>query len=141
MDHPAADHAKDVLQVAAAGTGVPVSDGSTNVLPVGSTERSTRHGRCTPAVRRSLERVGCTRAGTCTPPAAHPVPGDLPVLPVRPRAGGGAGARLRRRGVRGVLDEPATVRALTGFLLRGVRCGAVTAAEVEAPTGMPLEGR
>ncbi|WP_063837496.1 DUF6986 family protein, partial [Streptomyces sp. NRRL WC-3549] len=35
-DHPAADHAKAVMQVAAAGTGVRVCDGSTNVLPVGS---------------------------------------------------------------------------------------------------------
>ncbi len=38
-DHPAADHAKAVMQVAAAGTGVRVSDGSTNVLPVGTTEQ------------------------------------------------------------------------------------------------------
>ena len=35
MEHPAADHAKAVMQVAAAGTGVRVADGSTNVLPVG----------------------------------------------------------------------------------------------------------
>jgi citrate lyase beta subunit len=34
-EHPAADHAKAVMQVAAAGTGVRLSDGSTNVLPVG----------------------------------------------------------------------------------------------------------
>ncbi|MEU1787163.1 aldolase/citrate lyase family protein, partial [Streptomyces sparsogenes] len=32
MDHPVADHAKAVMQVAAAGTGVRLSDGSTNVL-------------------------------------------------------------------------------------------------------------
>lgn len=38
-DHPAADHAKAVMQVAAAGTGVRVSDGSTNVLPVGPTHQ------------------------------------------------------------------------------------------------------
>src|SRR4029079_17399046 len=38
MDHPVADHAKDVMQVAAAQTGVRVSDGSTNVLPVGDRE-------------------------------------------------------------------------------------------------------
>ena len=35
LDHPAADHAKAVMQLAAAGTGVPVSDGSTNRIPVG----------------------------------------------------------------------------------------------------------
>ena len=33
MDHPAADFAKEVMQVAVAGTGVHLSDGSTNVLP------------------------------------------------------------------------------------------------------------
>lgn len=38
-DHPAADHAKAIMQVAAAGTGVRVSDGSTNVLPVGPTAK------------------------------------------------------------------------------------------------------
>ena len=33
-----------------------------------------------------------------------------------------------------MLDEPATIRALAGFVLRGVRCGAITAAEVVADT-------
>ncbi|EST37056.1 hypothetical protein N566_14945, partial [Streptomycetaceae bacterium MP113-05] len=58
MDHPVADHAKAVMQVAAAGTGVRLSDGSTNVLPVGSTRRVhdawRLHHRL---VRRSLERA------------------------------------------------------------------------------------
>ncbi|BEP11861.1 aldolase/citrate lyase family protein [Acidothermaceae bacterium B102] len=35
IDAPIADAAKDLLQLAAAGTGVAVSDGSSNVLPVG----------------------------------------------------------------------------------------------------------
>ncbi|WP_418606571.1 DUF6986 family protein [Georgenia sp. SUBG003] len=57
LEHPAADHAKAVMQLAAAGTGVRLSDGSTNVLPVGEPE-SVRsawalHARL---VRRSLER-------------------------------------------------------------------------------------
>ena len=39
----------------------------------------------------------------------------------------------RRTG--GVLDEPATARALAGFVRRGVQCGALTADEVEADTG------
>lgn len=34
LDHPACDFAKSVLQVALAGTGIWISDGSTNVLPV-----------------------------------------------------------------------------------------------------------
>ena len=35
-----------------------------------------------------------------------------------------------------MLDEPATVRALAGFVLRGVRCGAISVAEVAADTGI-----
>ncbi|HET6635537.1 MAG TPA: aldolase/citrate lyase family protein [Streptomyces sp.] len=57
LDHPVADHAKAVMQVAAAGTGVRLSDGSTNVLPVGPTAQvhdawRLHHG----LVRRSLAR-------------------------------------------------------------------------------------
>ena len=57
MEHAVADYAKAVMQVAAAGTGVFVSDGSTNVLPVGDDAAVRRgwslHRRL---VRRSLER-------------------------------------------------------------------------------------
>ena len=57
MDHPVADHAKAVMQVAAASTGVRLSDGSTNVLPVGDRATSARPGRLhARLVRRSLER-------------------------------------------------------------------------------------
>jgi hypothetical protein len=34
------------------------------------------------------------------------------------------------------MDEPATARALSDFVVRGVDCGAVTAAEVQAATGL-----
>ena len=37
-DHPAADLAKQVMQLAVAGTGVHLSDGSTNVVPTGSAD-------------------------------------------------------------------------------------------------------
>ena len=57
LDHPVADHAKAVMQAAAAGTGVWLSDGSTNVIPVGEEADVlaawTNHMRL---VRRSLER-------------------------------------------------------------------------------------
>ena len=57
LEHPVADHAKLVMQAAAAGTGVRLSDGSTNVLPVGEHEQVhaawENHHRL---VRRSLER-------------------------------------------------------------------------------------
>ena len=57
LEHPAADHAKAVMQVAAAGTGVRLSDGSTNMLPVG--DRAAVHSAWAlhaRLVRRSLQR-------------------------------------------------------------------------------------
>jgi hypothetical protein len=34
------------------------------------------------------------------------------------------------------MDEPATVRALSGYVRRGLDCGAVDLAVVTAPTGL-----
>ena len=55
LEHPAADLAKGIMQLAVAGTGIRLSDGSTNRLPVGdgALEAWRLHARL---VRRSLER-------------------------------------------------------------------------------------
>jgi citrate lyase beta subunit len=126
MEHPAADHAKAVMQAAAAGTGVRLCDGSTNVLPVGGAEQVhaawALHLRL---VRRSLER------GFYQGWDLHPAQ-----LPTRFAATYGFFAdgrdaavdRLRgylQRRSGGIADEPATARALAGFLLRGLDCGAL----------------
>ena len=126
MDHPVADHAKAVMQAAAAQTGVRLSDGSTNCLPVGSREEVQAawqlHHRL---VRRSLER------GFYQGWDLHPAQ-----LPTRYAAtyaffrDGRAAAvtRLRRyldRQESGTADEPATAKALARYLLRGVDCGAL----------------
>jgi OHCU decarboxylase len=136
MDHPVADHAKDVMQVAAAQTGVRVSDGSTNVLPVGDRDHVELawaiHARL---VRRSLER------GLYQGWDLHPA--QLPTRYLATFAFYRSGlapavtrltAYLDRRAA-GVLDEPATAYALAGFLLRALDCGAVDAAEVTAAGG------
>ncbi len=137
MEHPVADHAKDVMQVAAAGTGVFVSDGSTNVLPVGDREAVRAawqlHLRL---VRRSLAR------GIYQGWDLHPA--QLPSRYVATysffREGlGVAAARLRayvHGGDSGYLDEPATAAALAAFVLRGVECGAVTVEEVDKLAGI-----
>jgi citrate lyase beta subunit len=137
LDHPVADHAKAVMQAAAAGTGVRLSDGSSNVLPVGSPvkvrEAWSNHLRL---VRRSLER------GYYQGWDLHPaqLPTRFAATFAFYRGGfGSATVRLRNyveRQTSGVLDEPATARALADFLLRGLDCGAVTAAEVEEGTGL-----
>ena len=141
MEHPVADHARAVMQVAAAGTAVRLSDGSSNVVPEGSADQVAgaweQHARL---VRRSLERgyyqgwdlhpaqlasryaatFGFFREGLAT--AASRLRGYLD------RAGGP------------VLEEPATARALAGFLARGLDCGAVTELELEELTGLDRAG-
>ncbi len=137
MEHPAADYAKAVMQVAAAGTGVWLSDGSTNVVPVGDADHVRAawklHARL---VRRSLER------GYYQGWDMHP--GHLPTrflatyvffrdaLPQ-------SAARLRayvERVEGGVIDEPATAMALAGAIVRGLDCGAVDEAEVAELAGL-----
>ena len=137
LEHPAADHAKAVMQLAAAGTGVRLSDGSTNVLPVGGTEQVHAawrlHARL---VRRSLER------GYYQGWDMHP--GHLPTRYLATyaffrEALPAAAGRLRGyldRVEGGVMDEPATAQALATTVLRGVHCGAVDADEVERLTGL-----
>ncbi|HEX3336269.1 MAG TPA: aldolase [Jatrophihabitans sp.] len=137
MEHPAADHAKAVMQVAAAGTGVPVCDGSTNVLPVGTRESVrdawTLHARL---VRRSLERG--FYQGWDLHPAQLPTRYAATFGFYRDSAAASA-ARLRAylaRAESGVLDEPATARALAGFLLRGIQCGALEGEDIQTASGV-----
>ena len=137
LEHPLADHAKAVMQLAAAQTGVRVSDGSTNVLPVGTPEQIadawTLHARL---VDRGL-RHGLYQGWDLHP--GH--------LVTRYAAGYafyrdqlvGSAARLRaytEKADAGVLDEPATAQALAGAVLRGLDCGACDAEEITAATGL-----
>jgi citrate lyase beta subunit len=137
MEHPVADHAKAVMQVAAAGTGVHLSDGSTNVLPVGDAAAVHRgwalHARL---VWRSLVR------GYYQGWDLHP--SQLPTrfagtFAFYRQGFDTAAARLRAYAGDGesqYLDEPATVAALAGFVARGLECGALDEAEVGEHTGL-----
>ena len=141
MEHPVADHAKDVMQVAAAGTGVFVSDGSTNVLPVGGRDAVRAAWRLhVRLVRRSLTR------GIYQGWDLHPA--QLPSRYVATYAFYreglvAASERLRayvHGGQSGYLDEPATAAALAAFVLRGLECGAVDATEVDKLIGVDVGG-
>ncbi|GAA3099786.1 DUF6986 family protein [Streptosporangium carneum] len=137
VEHPVADHAKAVMQVAAAGTGVRVCDGSTNVLPVGDGDAVRAawrlHARL---VRRALE--GGVHQGWDLHPAQ--LPSRYAAVYAFFREGlQAAAARLRgylEREESGFLDEPATARAMAGFLARGLDCGAVGEAELHALVGI-----
>jgi citrate lyase beta subunit len=136
-DHPAADHAKAVMQVAAAGTGVRVSDGSTNVLPVGPREKVhdawRLHYRLT---RRALARA--YYQGWDMHPAHLPTR-YAAVFAFSREGFARAAERLSRYAHRAggdIMDEPATAKALGGYLLRGLDCGALDLAEVTGATGL-----
>ncbi len=141
MEHPVADHAKLVMQAAAAGTGVRLSDGSTNILPVGG-DADVRlgwelHARL---VRRSLER------GYYQGWDLHPaqLPTRFAATYAFYREGLDAVARRLRNYVEqsasSIMDEPATARALADFVVRGVDCGAVTADEAQQSIGIDAAG-
>ncbi|MGO2326637.1 MAG: DUF6986 family protein [Glutamicibacter arilaitensis] len=131
MEHPVADFAKDVMQVAVAGTGVELSDGSTNIIPAGDPENIAAawelHARL---VSRHLAR------GIYQGWDMHEnqlVTRYLATFAFFREGLQAAGTRLRNyvhQISSAIMDEPATVRALARYIHRGVACGAVTADEV-----------
>ncbi|MGV0810055.1 DUF6986 family protein [Mycolicibacterium setense] len=138
MEHPAADHAKNVMQLAVAGTGVHMSDGSTNILPVGEPDNVAvawkLHARL---VRRHLER-GIYQGWDMHP--AQLVTRYLATYAFYRGAFAPAATRLRNYVHRldsTVMDEPATARALANVIHRGSVCGALTADEIETATDLP----
>ncbi len=140
LEHPAADHAKLVMQAAAAGTGVRLSDGSTNLLPVGDADDIAaawaNHHRL---VRRSLERG--FYQGWDLHPAQLPTRYAATYAFYRealPRALSRL-ADYTGHASSGIADEPATARALANYLLRGVQSGAVDEAEVLAGVGLGID--
>ncbi len=161
LRHPACDFAKHVLQVAFAGTGVWLADGSTALLPVPLHAR----GAGGPAVtdEQRAENVASVHAGWRRhfDDVRHSLAGgfyqgwDLHPAQLVTRYAAvssfflegveAAGARLRRlldtageatRVGGAVLDEPATGQGLLGFFLRGMQSGAITEPEAAALTGL-----
>ncbi|WP_327144963.1 DUF6986 family protein [Nocardia sp. NBC_01327] len=133
LEHPVADHAKAVMQAAAAQTGVWVCDGSTQVLPMGTDDEVraalARHYRL---VTRSLERgyyqgwdMGAGHLATRWLATFAFYRTALEVAAPR------IGRYLDRQGG-AVVDEPATAQALATVVLRGLDCGAFDPDEVTA---------
>jgi citrate lyase beta subunit len=131
--HQASDFAKQVMQVAVAGTGAHPVDGSTNVLPVGPRDQVHEawrlHARL---VRRALER-GFYQGWDLHPAqlVTRYVATYAFFHAAMPAAAGRLAAYLDHTG-QGVLDEPATARALASVVVRGLDCGAVDIDQVRA---------
>jgi citrate lyase beta subunit len=138
-DHPANDLARQVLQVSLAGTGVWVSDGSSNVVPASDATEDVRAAWRVHAdhVRHSLS--GGFYQGWDLHPAHlasryAAVYGWL--LPHLGDALERVRAWRRGSGSAGVLDEPATITSLLRYLRFAVSSGAVDEAEVVSVTGL-----
>src|SRR5262249_30207177 len=131
---PACDHAKAAMKVAYAGTGIWLSDGSTNVMPVGDTRAvHAAWRRHADDVRHSL--VGGFYQGWDLHPAqlvsryaaVHGFYVDGLAAATARLAGLRAGARAA-----GVYEDPSAEQALVNFLRRGFACGALSAEELVA---------
>jgi citrate lyase beta subunit len=161
MRHPACDHARQVMQVALAGAGVALSDGATNVLPVGP-HRAAPGESLAPHqldenrrvvhqawrlhygdVRHSLARA--YYQGWDLHPAQFPTR-YAAVYSFFLESLEAASRRLRafvaQAGqatlVGDVFDDAATGQGLLNFFLLGMNCGAITEAEATA-TGLTVE--
>ncbi len=162
MAHPACDFAKDVLKVSLAGTGVRLSDGATNIMPIGPrraaegvalTEPQQLENRRTvfaawrlhyEHVRHSLE--------TAYYQGWDLHPGQLPTRyaavytffmegldAAAERLSNFVGKAAQATLVGDVFDDAATGQGLLNYFLRAINCGAISEAEAVERTGLTLE--
>jgi citrate lyase beta subunit len=139
LDHPANDFARHMLQVALAGTGVWIGDGSSNVVPAGDATQDVRAAWRMHAehVRHSLSN-GFYQGWDLHP--AHLASRYAAVygwlLPHLDDAVERVRAWRQGSAFAGVMDEPATISSLLRYLRLAVSSGAVDQDEVLAPTGL-----
>ncbi len=161
MDHAACDAARGLMQIALAGTGVFLSDGATNILPV-APHRATADA----ALTREQEKENARRVhGAWCLHFEHVLhslenaffqgwdlhPAQLPTryaalysffLEGREAATERLSNFVRQAAqatlVGDVFDDAATGQGLLNYFLRGLSCGALTEDEVLA-TGLTLE--
>jgi len=144
MRHPACDFAKQMMKIAFAGTGLWLSDGATNVMPVGA--RNVVHAAWrlhADDVRHSL--VHGYYQGWDLHPAQLPtryaaVYGFfLEGLPAATERLSNFVAKAAQATLVGdIFDDAATGQGLLNFFLRGLACGAITEEEALA-TGLTLD--
>ena len=159
MRHPACDHAKHVMQVAFAGTGVWLSDGSTAILPV-----AVHTGKALSDAHRARNRAGVHAAWRLhADDVRHSLAGgfyqgwDLHPAQLVSRFAavfefflGGLDAAVERLRnfvaqaaqatlVGDVFDDAATGQGLLNFFLRAVQSGAIPEQEAVERTGLTAD--
>jgi len=145
MLHPACDFARHVMQVALAGTGIWLSDGGTNVMPIGSREAIHAAWRLhAQHVRHSL--ANAFYQGWDLHPAQLPsryasvYAFFLEGLdPASERLRNFVDRAAQATQVGGVFDDAATGQGLLNYFLRAMNCGAITEAEAVTMSGLTVE--
>jgi citrate lyase beta subunit len=145
MLHPVCDFAKHVMQVSLAGTGIWLSDGATNVMPVGSRDTVHRAWRLHAThVRHSL--VNGFYQGWDLHPAQLPSR-FATVFAFFLEGLDAASERLRNfvsmaaqaTLVGDVFDDAATGQGLLNYFLRALNCGAIGEHEAVEKSGLTLD--
>jgi len=159
MLHPACDFARSMMQVAYAGTGVRLSDGGTNIMPVpvhrGANLTEKQRAENKAVVHRAwklhFDHIQHSLAnGFYQGWDLHPA--QLPtryaaVYAFYLQSLGEAAARLKNfiekaaqaTLVGEVFDDAATGQGLLNFFLRAMNCGAIGEAEAQQRTGLTLD--
>lgn len=148
--HPACEHARLVMQLALAGTGVRVSDGSTAILPVEPLERVHDAWRLHHGDVKHALKLGIYSGWDLHP--AQLVSRYAAVYAFYLTGLEAASRRLatfletvaQSDATREIADDVATGQALLNFLLRAIACGAADRPTIVAQTGMGeelLDGR
>ena len=146
MDHPACDFARHAQQVSLAGTGVWISDGATNVMPVGD-DPSVVHAAMRlhyDHIRHSLSHA--YYQGWDLHPAQL-VTRYAAVYAFFLEGLDAAGARLsnfvesaaKATLVGDVFDDAATGQGLLNYFLRAINCGAISEDEAVSRTGLTVD--
>jgi citrate lyase beta subunit len=144
MLHPACDFARSMMQTTLAGTGVALSDGATNIMPVG--DRATVHRAWKlqyEHIRHSLDNA--FYQGWDLHPAQLPIR-YAAVFAFFLEGVDSASQRLRNfidkaaqaTLVGDVFDDAATGQGLLNYFLRAINCGAIPEREAPGLTGLTL---
>jgi len=158
MRHPACDFAKHVMKVSFAGTGVMLSDGATNIMPVAphkgkdlsDDQKRENRNAVFSAWRLHADDIRHSLInGFYQGWDLHP--GQLPTrygalygffldgfAPASERLKNFVDKAAQATLVGDVFDDAATGQGLLNYFLRGIACGAVTEQEAQA-TGLTLE--
>lgn len=160
LDHPACDLARHLMQVSLAGTGVCLSDGATNLIPVGP-HRAGASGLSEQQEaenRRVVFRVSKSNYNDVWHSLRHGFyqgwdlhPAQLPIRyaaaysfflasldEATARLEAFVGKAAQATLVGDVFDDAATGQALLNFFLQGMSCGAIHPEELTR-TGLTLE--